>query len=95
MCIRDRSNIIAPFIFSCFDDRDGLWVFVTWNGQPEELLEYFPLDNDGSPKLVPPDSSCSEPIPSSLGSYNNASRDRDPDSSIVLSVKHDGEKRSP
>ena len=77
------------------DDRDGLWVFVTWDGQPEELLEYFPLDNDGSPKLAPPDSSFSEPIPSSFGSYSNASRDRDPGSSIVLSVKHDGEKKSP
>ncbi len=73
------------------DNRDGLWVFVAWDGRPEEQLEYFPLDNDGSPKLTPPDSYSSEPIPSSFGSYRSPLRDREPNSSIVLSVEHDGE----
>ena len=73
------------------DNRDGLWVFVAWDGQPAGLLEYFPLNDDGSPRLAPRDSYFSEPIPSSFGSYSNPAREHDPNASIVLSVQHDGE----
>ena len=73
------------------DNEDGLWIEVSWKGQPAQLLEYFPLDSDGSPELAPGDSFSSQPIPTSFSGYSNPSRPRDSDAINILSVRHDEE----